>query len=150
MIRAVILATFFSSMCSYGQLPAHAKRLCGTWAYLGGSGHQVWTQSDSELTGKEFRITTLGDTVQTEKMRIQYINGVFFLQIESVGDRSNQIANFQDKGRFQFLNTTESFPYSIRYKLSSLSKNKLQMHISYGYRTKVLRLRLKRISADCD
>lgn len=117
---------------TFCQLPSSVNKLEGLWKYKEGSGYEVWKSQDKKLVGFTYRITKSGDTSKVEDIVLNKINNrlVYSLTTYNVVNDSLITAHREfigGKRKMEFINLSESAPYSIEYKFGFLNRNKLKV-----------------------
>ena len=154
MLKIIGVIILFVSVSAYGQLTSKTYKLEGTWAYKKGSGYETWSAHGNKLVGFEYRINKTGDTLKVERMTIRQVGENMMYSIgehESASDTTIHHKNMNFKGtatKMDFINITSNTPYSITYKFSFFSKNRLKVKIRYVQKGKPAKLSLIRMKEE--
>lgn len=133
---------------AWGQLPAKAEKLIGTWKYKQKSGYEVWVMDGDGLRGTAYRVNPkTGDSSKIEDSWIRKTNRnlIYTMRTHSfVGDsiRINEYDFVGGKRKMKFYNIDSSIPFMVSYSFAFLNRKKLFVKVYYEEGEKPLKLTL--------
>lgn len=103
---------------SCGTKTSWKKHFIGDWKSKSGNGvfHEVWTDSKKGLSGSGFEMNAQGDTVFSEKLKLEERGETLVYTAWPGGQRMVEFTGkMQEEGRYLFENRKNDFPSEIEY-----------------------------------
>lgn len=109
---------FLLTLCSCGTKTNWKNHFIGDWESKSGSGvfHEVWADSKKGLFGRGFEMNKEGDTIFSEKLKLEERGETLVYTAWPGGQRMVEFTGkMQEEGRYVFVNTENDFPSEIEY-----------------------------------